>query len=221
LRSGFSAQTAQGFALVIQTEDLFSGVVHQAVLLRPPGALTTTSTIVFRKGNAGAEWELWNGIQFCGRSGAYHEIDIAVVPREVGQELRATGGWPFARPRVAIECKDVGTVGSIDETRAFVARLYDLTILQGHQRYIGYPQPTQAIYPGNFGGHPFYSAQQRYWEENRRTLNAIARRTAFAKGTASLTQYYAIEPHASIKKGSKEVDDLINAVADWIDGRLP
>ena len=177
------------------------------------------SAIVFRKESSAAEWELWNGIQFCGRSGAYHEIDIAVVPREVGHALRLTGGSPVGRPRVAIECKDVGTAGTIDETRTLVARLYDLTILKSH--HIAYPSPLQAIYPGKLGSQPFHSARRNYWDENRHTLNAIARRTGFATGTANLVQYYAIEPHARIEKGSKEADGLIDAVASWITSHLP
>ena len=47
--------------------------------------------------------------------------------------LRLTGGVPFGRPPVAIECKDVG---SVDETRAFIVRLYDMTVLQGHQPHL-------------------------------------------------------------------------------------
>src|SRR5262249_31346948 len=65
------------------------------------------STIVFHKGRSTRAWELWNGIQFEGRSGARHEIDIALVPYEVADYLRTHGGGvPFGRPRAAIECKD-------------------------------------------------------------------------------------------------------------------
>jgi len=59
------------------------------------------SAIGLRKIASGSEWEIWNGIQFAGRSGATHEIDI-LVPRAVGTQLRLTGGLPFGRPRVAI-----------------------------------------------------------------------------------------------------------------------
>ncbi len=179
------------------------------------------TTIVFRKIRSGSEWEIWKGIQFDGRSGASHEIDIAVVPREVAQNLRTSGGQLFGRPRVAIECKDVGAAGSIDETRAFVARLYDLTILNAHQPYIGRPLPTRGIYPGNFGGVPFYMARQTHWEENRHTFNAIVRRTGFTSGAARMTGYYAVEPHATITAGSTEADHLISTVSSWIIGHLP
>ncbi len=60
---------------------------------------------------------------------------------EVGSQLRINGGAPFGRPRLAIECKDAATSGSIDEMRTFVARLYDLTILMGHQPHLSTPPP--------------------------------------------------------------------------------
>ena len=179
------------------------------------------SVIGFRRLPDGREWEMWNGIQFEGRSGALHEIDIAVVPREVGTELRQSGGCPIGRPRIAIECKDVGNAGSVDEMRAFVARLYDLTILQSHQKYLTFPSSGQVIYPGNFGGHPFYSARLVYWEENRRTFDAIARRTGFAAGAAAMTDYYDIEPHGFITTGSSQASALMDGIADWIDSRFP
>jgi hypothetical protein len=178
------------------------------------------SVIAFRTGT-GSRWEIWNGIQFQGRSGATHEIDIALVPAEVGDDLRVGGGVPFGRPRVAIECKDVGTAGTVDEMRTLVARLYDLTILQGHQPHLNFIPPFQAIYPGNFGGQPFHSSRLRYWDENRHTMNALARRAGFSAGSVVLTSYYAIEPHRHIRIGTAETDALLNAVRDWIVNKCP
>jgi hypothetical protein len=164
-------------------------------------------------------WEIWNGIQFCGRSGGRHELDIAVVPGEVAGDLRTTGGAPFGRPRVAIECKDVGQPGSPDETRAFLARLYDLTILQTHQAYLGRPAPLQGIYPGNLAGQTFHSARMTYRAENHHTMNVLARRTGFSEGTAAMTAYYAIEPHGYITAGSAESNALLNGIAQWVYSR--
>lgn len=179
------------------------------------------SVIGFSRDSGAREWEIWNGIQFRGRSGAFHEIDISVVPREVGMQLRQTGGPPSGRPRVAIECKDVGQAGSVDEMRAFVARLYDLTLLRWHEPYLPFPAPLQAIYPGDFGGNPFYAAQSTYRRENQVTFNAIARRTGFAFGAAAMTNYYSIEPHGFITATSIQAAALINDVAEWIDNELP
>jgi hypothetical protein len=158
-------------------------------------------------------WEIWNGIQFGGRSGATHEIDIAVVPAEVGNTLRTTGGVPVGRPRVAIECKDVGTNGSMDEARAFIARLYDVTLLNAHHKHMHFTEP-RAIHPGS-PGESKYRAIVTYWQENRRTMNIIARRTGFVGGTVPLTEYHRVEPHDEIVVGNSNVDELFEAVADW------
>jgi hypothetical protein len=162
-------------------------------------------------------WEIWNGIQFQGRSGASHEIDLAIVPAAVGQSLRAqpNGGIPIGRPRVSIECKDVGSPGSVDEMRAFVARLYDLTLLKGHHVHLGIRGNPQTIYPGAPAGSLHESAKT-YWVENRQTLNVIARRTGFVAGAAAMTGYHSVEPHAGIVAAAPAAQDLFVAVADWI-----
>lgn len=171
------------------------------------------SVIGFRWGDRPA-WEIWNGIQFGGRSSATHEIDIAVVPAGVGHTLRTNGGGvPVGRPRVAIECKDVGTNGSLDETRAFIARLYDVTLLNSHHQHMHFTEP-RAIHPGS-PSESKYRAIVTYWQENRRTKNIIARRTGFVGGTTPLMEYHRIEPHEEIIVGNSNVDELFESVADW------
>jgi hypothetical protein len=105
--------------------------------------------------------------------------------------------------------------------RAFVARLYDLTILRSHQKYLTFPTSNQVIYPGALGGHPFHTARLIYWQENRRTFDAIARRTGFSVGAAEMTSYYDIEPHGFITAGSTEASALMDGIAEWIDTRFP
>lgn len=135
-----------------------------------PGALgpNNASSIVFRRGPLRPAWELLNGVQFEGRSTADHEIDLAIVPEAVAQALRSTptGGKPRGRPRVAVECKDVGTNGSVDEMRAFVARLYDLTLLRAHHPYLGVPGTPQAIHPGAPPPGSIHRPAVTYWIEN-------------------------------------------------------
>jgi hypothetical protein len=158
-------------------------------------------------------WEIWNGIQFYGRSQATHEIDIAIVPESVGADLRISGGSPVGRPRVAIECKDVGTDGSLDEMRTLVARLYDVTLLHAHHRHLPY-YSAQAIHPGT----PASSKDRAvvtYWQENRRTKNILARRTGFVGGTIPLASYHHIESHANITVGSPAVTELVDSVVEW------
>lgn len=162
-------------------------------------------------------WELWNGIQFEGRSGAAHEIDLAIVPASVGDALRArpTGGRPLGRPRVAIECKDVAAAGSVDEMRAFVARLYDITLLSSHHPHLAIGGAAQTIHPG-LPQSSMHVPAGSYWDENRRTLNVIARRGGFVSGAAAMTGYHSVEPHADVAATSPAAQGLFDTVADWI-----
>jgi hypothetical protein len=170
------------------------------------------SVIGFRRGRRQG-WEIWNGVQFAGRSSATHEIDISIVPSSVGTAIRAGGGIPVGRPRVAIECKDVGINGSLDEMRAFIARLYDMTLLHAHHRHMHFPH-ARALHPGS-PNESKHRAIVTYWQENRRTKNIIARRTGFTGGTAPLGDYHRIEPHRNITVGSSTVDDLVWSVVNW------
>ena len=126
------ALKARGYDVWIQRSDgsrIFPGDLDRRFIQRggaPTGIAPeaqgpdNASSIVFRLGNRPA-WELLNGVQFAGRSTALHEIDLAIVQESVVRALRksSTGGHPQGRPRVSIECKDVGTNGSVDEMRAF------------------------------------------------------------------------------------------------------
>lgn len=171
------------------------------------------SVIGFRRRN-GPAWEIWNGIQFAGRSAATHEIDISIVPASVGAALRVHGGIPFGRPRVAIECKDVRTAGSLDEMRAFIARLYDVTLLRAHHRHLTFPD-VRALHPGS-PNSPRHRATVTYWQENRRTKNIIARRKGFTSGTAPLGEYHRVEGHRDISVGSSTLDELVFSVVNWV-----
>ena len=162
-------------------------------------------------------WELWNGIQFEGRSGAFHEIDLAIVSADVGIALRAmpAGGVPLGRPRVAIECKDVAAAGSVDEMRAFIARLYDITLLTLHHPHLSVGGAPKAVHPGSPSG-PVHGPATSYWQENRRTLNVIARRSGFVAGAAAMTGYHSVEPHAGIVPTTTAAQALFDEVAEWI-----
>lgn len=176
-----------------------------------------SGSIAFRHGPGGTVWEIWNGILFTGRSGADHEIDVAIVPKETGDTLRLTGGSPLGRPKVSIECKDVGTAGSVDEMRAFVARMYDLTYLDGHAPFLPYPAPPKFIHPGppahagssNEPGSTFRNA-------NSRAFNAIARRTGFSSGAGRMTGYYFVRPYGGVLAGSVAAGTMLDEAADWV-----
>jgi hypothetical protein len=222
----------RGFEIWLQRSDgtrILPGDTNRAFIQRG-GAPTSVAPASAGPGNAsiiglrrpnGDRWELWNGIQFRGRSGADHEIDIALVPATVGATLRISGGTPFGRPRVAIECKDVGQAGSVDEMRTFVARLYDVTVLNAHQQYLPYSAPPMGIYPGTPAGNTFYNARVTYWDENRHSFNAVARRTGFTKGASAMTAYYGIEGHPGITVGSAGFTTLVQGACQWIEDECP
>ena len=192
------------------------GGAPTGIAARVQGA-DNASSIVFRRGHRSA-WELHNGIQFKGRSAAFHEIDLAIVPESVARTLRnsSNGGRPLGRPRISIECKDVGINGSVDEMRAFVARLYDLTILHAHHRHLDVAGAApRVIHPGA-PNHRVHRPTVTYWNENRRTLNVLARRTGFVRGSASLSGYFAVEPHGGIVVDSDAATELMDSIADWI-----
>ena len=174
------------------------------------------SSISFRRGQGDA-WEILNGVQFAGRSSGHHELDLAIVPEAVANSLRNRpgGGIPLGRPRVAVECKYVTALGSPDEMRALIARLYDLTLLWAHHPHLPPQRVPQAIHPDPPAG-PLHEPANTYWSENRRTLNVLARKTGFSPGAAALTGYYRIEPHARITAGAANAAALFNDVADWI-----
>ena len=181
------------------------------------GTLNASSIAFSRNGRT---WEMLNGVTFRGRSQALHEIDIAIVPEPVADSLRHSGGGsPLGRPRVSIECKDVGTNGSLNEMRAFVALLYDISLLNGHHQYLGVPYPARAIHPDAPDGS-LHNSVSSYWTENHRTLNVLARRTGFTQGASDLSGYHGVSPYAEIAVGSREATDLMDAVANWIRRRL-
>jgi hypothetical protein len=96
---------------------------------------------------------------------------------------------------------------------AFIARLYDVTLLHAHHRHMHFPH-ARALHPGS-PNEPKHRAIVTYWQENRRTKNIIARRTGFTGGTAPLGDYHRIEPHRDITVGSSTVDDLVWSVVNW------
>lgn len=167
------------------------------------------SAIGLRHKSSGAAWEIWNGVQFRGRSSAPHEIDLALVPEQTGAQLRLTGGMALGRPWVSVECKDVGTAGSLDEMRAFVARMYDLTVLHGHRRYL----PTGQVI---CSGPAIYPAPVTYRDANQAAFSAIVRRTRFARGSAAMTAYYSVRPYAQVVVNAPEATQFLDEVADWI-----
>ena len=181
------------------------------------------SVICFRRPGSSSQrhWEIWNGIQFRGRSRGLHEYDVAIVPGEIADAIRASGsgGAPLGRGWVAIECKDVASPGSLDEIRAFIARLYDTTLLNGHAWYLGATPPTKRIYALDALSLGMANTSKTYFRENRRTYAAIARTGSFSSGVSQLAEYYNIACFDNLRIPS-QMAIFRSEIVDWIDSNM-
>lgn len=169
----------------------------------------------------GCHYEILNGVQFRGRSGALHELDISVIPGELADKLRAGAveGFPFGRPRVAIECKDVAAAGSPDEMRSVVARMYDLTILRGHLKHLLLPNGFIFDLPiAPTFAEP--DASKTYRGSNLESLCVLARRGGLSAGAANMVGLFQILPYTNVVQPSPDADLLINDVVAWINSKL-
>jgi hypothetical protein len=181
------------------------------------------TSIVFRRAKGLRRWEIWNGVQFVGRSGGRHEFDIAVVPKRLGNALRnhPSGGRPFGHGWLSIECKDLATNGSVDEMRAFVARVYDTTFLTLHASHMGAAGSLRKVYARDVHGQGFGTAKSTYRLENQNSFHAIARRSGFTTGSAPMSAYYFVRRFDDLAVGSAELDTFTQEICDWIDINLP
>lgn len=169
----------------------------------------------------GKSYEILNGVQFRGRSGALHELDISIVPHELVNNLRAgtSVGFPFGRAQIAIECKDVGSVGSPDEMRSVVARMYDLTILDAHLSYLNLPN-NGFIFDSPAGAFAEPVAPKTYLDSNIQSLSVLARRSGLSSGAIAMTGLYRIQPYINVTHPSTSSDQLVDDVVNWINFNL-
>lgn len=218
LRSdGVTQSAASGTMTFIQRGGAPSGIQPAA------GGPYGPTSILFRRSGELPTWEIWNGVQFVGRSGGRHEFDISIVPKRLGDALRnsPSGGRPFGHGWLSLECKDTETNGSLDEMRAFVARIYDTTLLHWHASHIGAAAPLCKVYSMNAANAGFGRANQSFRAANQHIFQGIARRTGFTKGTGLLSMYYFVRCFDNLSVGSANLADFLAESCDWIDSNLP
>ena len=147
--------------------------------------------------------ELHCSLQWQGRSGAKHECDVSVVPAVIADALRVGGGgYPRGLPVAAVECKDKGGVGTLDETRQTLARMFDLSLV------------TQPAF--HAVGRIYEAATYQTWGRRRtRYITAFAagafsivRAGTFQSGAAVLASHYAIQHHPQIYTNPRAVEAL-------------
>lgn len=180
------------------------------------------SVLCFQRDGAPTHWEIWNGIEFFGRSRGTHEIDLAIVPAAVASDIRNSprGGSPLGHGWVSLECKHVAMPGGLDELRSFIARMYDTTLLQSHGRYLGLAPPVPRIASLASVSVGRGRAPLIYYQENRTVFAAVARTGRFSAGTASMAGLYNVRRYDDLMNGGK-LDSFIADLARWISTRLP
>ena len=151
----------------------------------------------------GLRLELRGSVQWMGRSGAKHEIDVSVMPAEIGEAISGHGGgYPHGLPIAAIECKDKVGIGPLDETRQTLARLYDLTLV------------TQST---SHGPCRIFETQtnQRWGRWSSRYVAFFAKGTfgivragTFQSGAGTLAMHYHIGRYALAYTRSSSIIDL-------------
>lgn len=156
-------------------------------------------------GLAPHQFELHGGLRWMGRSGATHECDVSVLPAVVGQSLRDNGGGhPHGLPVAAIECKDKGGTGTLDETRQTLARMYDLALVTR-------PPFGQAcrIYENRNPFHKYWGHRSSsYVAFFAKGTFAIVRAGTFQMGTEALASHYRINRHPSIYTDAAQIQAL-------------
>jgi hypothetical protein len=155
--------------------------------------------------------ELRGSVQWKGRSDAKHEIDVSVVPADIGEAMRNNGGgYPHGLPVVAIECKDKGGYGPLDETRQTLARMYDLVLV------------TQPV--SSWSCRIYETATNTYWGRKssryisffRKGTFGIVRAGSFQSGASTLAAHYSIGHFPDIYNATSEIGRLQGSFRDTL-----
>jgi hypothetical protein len=156
--------------------------------------------------------ELRGGVQWEGRSRAQHECDISVLPAEIADAIKNSGGgYPHGLPILAVECKDRADDGSIDEMRQMLARLFDLVLVTPPRH-----GPCRMFAPNR---HSWGMRQENYINSFAIGTFGIARATGFQSGAITLGNHYHIKCYDNIYNTiTGSCDDLIAHFLNTLDG---
>lgn len=147
--------------------------------------------------------EMHGSLQWKGRSGAKHEIDVSVLPAAIARAIRGNGGgYPRGLPIVAVECKDRRGDGDLDETRAKLARMYDLAHVITPNSRVSF-----RICEDN-SNTSWGNSSLRYRNLYGKGVFAIARSGFFQSGARILARYYRIRQFEDIYRDTTQIDSL-------------
>jgi hypothetical protein len=164
---------------------------------------------------AGEPHEIHANTEFLGRSTTTHEIDLAVIPKKVGARLRSLrGGRPTGQPRLAIECKYKAGTGTKDEARQVVARLFDITFLDGHP--YPYNGKKARIWPNSEYTNGFGETEQSYLKSFKTCFNSLCRIGSVTKPTGIFLQFNSVASYANLGPGTLEVNDFLNDIEKFL-----
>lgn len=154
--------------------------------------------------------ELHNGVQHIGRSGVRHEWDIAIVPSEITNAIRAGNqSYPRGLPILGIECKDKADNGSADEMRQTLARMYDLTHVSQAGQNLTHRMMDENRQVGAGRRWPVYKTNYE------KGLIGILRAGGFQRGAQELSDHYHIRRFGHVSQNNHGTrDNLQRAVRD-------
>ncbi len=147
--------------------------------------------------------ELHGSLQWQGRSGATHEIDVSIVPAVIANALRVWGGGlPNGLPILAVECKDKTGSGTPDEMRETLARMFDLTLVTKPEKQI-----TCRVFE-NIGKINWGRWRRTYRGFFKYGTFAIVRVGPFSPGARRIAAHYSIQRIGGVYDGEQAIQRL-------------
>lgn len=173
----------------------------------------------------GVEHEIHTSIEFEGRSGSLHEIDVSIIPASIANDIRTNNirnnnprysGYPHGAPKIAIECKDKKSNGSKDEARTFMARLYDIHFLEVHHQPRGHQGLKNRIYASPLGGQAFGGRNTTYHKSFNNSYNAMCHSGIVVQEAINYLDFYDVKSHQQLIPGLNSINNFITQVVNYI-----
>ena len=200
---GWTASLRRGDETPLPANDPFV-LPNGGSMIRRSSASAPGHVLLSYRADTHRNLEMHGSLKWEGRSGAKHECDVSVVPRNIAHALRTQGGgFPRGLPVAAIECKDKRGVGTLDETRETLARMFDLVLVTKPAAGV----PTCRIYEARTHRH-WGGYQSTYRGFFATGAFAIVRKGTFQSGAATLANHYSIRHYASIYTTPAAQSDL-------------
>ncbi|MFW0930147.1 hypothetical protein [Providencia sp. VP23HZSY-1] len=168
--------------------------------------------------------EIQISIEYEGRSGSLHEIDVSIIPHEIANDIRKNNhtytGYPFGAPKLAIECKDKRNKGSKDEARNFLARLYDIHLLTGHL-VTGGIGVISRIYSSRNNGIDYGERHKTYKNSFSKSYNVMCHSGSVVQEAINYLDFYQVKIHQQLTPSSYNTSNFIKEVVDYISNNKP